>query len=113
METIDVILGKCNDGRNLDIHEVAHCFIDLMEKDDTEGIIKVKDAYLDSLIKIQGKDQREALDLVTENLSYASRLADEVVRCGYDASGQLLTDHSGGGPVAEFYKRAMFSSTQS
>ncbi|HIH18254.1 MAG TPA: hypothetical protein HA282_01695 [Nanoarchaeota archaeon] len=113
MKTIDVILEKCENGKNLDPHEVAHCLIELMEDDCAEGVLKIRDAYLDDLLKNQDKSQREAPKLVNENLAYASRLADEIVRCGYDASGQLLTDHKDGGPVAEFYKRTMFSASQS
>lgn len=113
MSTLESILGKCKDGRNLDPHEIAHCFIELMEEEEMGGIIKIVDAYLGDLTKKKKMVDREARALVNENLAYASRLADEIVRCGYDASGQLLTEHKDGGPVAEFYRRAIASEAQS
>ena len=89
-------------GQDVDPHMVARAFTALHTLRDGEGIVKLKDAYLEGLAA-EGKPAAEAASVVAQNLDYAARLADEVARCGYESSGQFMLDLPDGGPVNDWY----------
>ena len=88
-------------------HEVAKELTELHRGRNSDGVLKLRDAYLigqGRLYPVQTVD--EIRSVVDENLMMAAGLADVVASCGYEASGQLHVKPRLDGPVAQFYQES-------
>jgi|SRR3989338_1395943 len=88
-------------------HEVAKELTELHSSRNSDGVRKLRDAYLigqGRLYPVQTVD--EIRSVVDENLMMAAGLADIVASCGYEASGQLHFKPRLDGPVAQFYQES-------
>ncbi|MBI4140784.1 hypothetical protein HY485_03010 [Candidatus Woesearchaeota archaeon] len=93
--------------KNTDPHEIARELTWLSACKNSEGIRKLRDAYLIGAGRILCSASLDTIQALTNtNLLYAAGIADIVAKDGYEASGQLHAKPQKNGPVAKFFKEA-------
>ncbi|MBS3165484.1 hypothetical protein J4444_00020 [Candidatus Woesearchaeota archaeon] len=91
--------------RDIDIHALAGVIKELYLQNDAMAIVKMKQVYLDGLIK-ERLSPAEARDIADSNLEFAARLADLVVRSGgREYLEQLFQELPVDGPINRWYRQ--------